>query len=34
MSIFQIISEGVQAPKIAQSMNERKWIEIGLEYKY
>lgn len=33
MSIFQIISEGVQAPKIAQSMNERKWIEIGLEYK-
>ncbi|WPK35404.1 DNA end protector protein [Escherichia phage AV115] len=33
MSIFQIISEGAQAPKIAQSMNERKWIEIGLEYK-
>ncbi|UPW39251.1 DNA end protector protein [Escherichia phage vB_EcoM_ESCO47] len=33
MSIFQLVTEGTQAPKVAQSLNEKKWVEIGLEYK-
>lgn len=34
MAIFQIINESTpQVPKVKQSLNEKKWIQIGLEYK-
>lgn len=32
MSIFQIINEGTVAPKVKQSLNEKKWIALALEY--
>ena len=34
MAIFQIINESTpQVPKVKQSLNEKKWIQIGLEYR-
>lgn len=34
MAIFEIINESTpQAPKVKQSLNEKKWVQIGLDYK-